>query len=119
MPKYIVKQSIGRYRPGEEIKGLEAKQLQALLASDAIEEYQEPEVIQGNASSDHIAELEKANADLAQLNSDIKVEKEKAEQSVIDLTAKNAELEKALFDAQATLKKSLADAKKATPPTEK
>jgi hypothetical protein len=39
MPKYIAKQSIGHFRPGEEIEGLEDQQLQALLASGAIEEY--------------------------------------------------------------------------------
>jgi hypothetical protein len=38
MPKYIAKQSIGHFMPGDEIKGLEDKQLQALLASGAIEE---------------------------------------------------------------------------------
>lgn len=43
MPKYVVKQSIGQFMPGEEIKGLDAKRIQALLVSGAIEEYQEPE----------------------------------------------------------------------------
>jgi hypothetical protein len=43
MPKYIAKQSIGQFMPGEEIKGLEDKQLQALLASGAIEEEKAPE----------------------------------------------------------------------------
>ena len=43
MPKYIATQSIGQFIPGEEIKGLDAKRIQALLASGAIEEYQEPE----------------------------------------------------------------------------
>ena len=38
MPKYIAKQSIGHFMPGDEIKGLEEKHLQALLASGAIEE---------------------------------------------------------------------------------
>ena len=64
MPKYIAKQSIGHFRPGQEIKGLEAKQLQALLASGAIEEYQEPEEHKADGTAARLAELEKENAEL-------------------------------------------------------
>lgn len=60
MPKYIAKQSIGHFMPGEEIKGLESKQLQALLASGAIEEYQEPEKPKAEGAAARLAELEKA-----------------------------------------------------------
>ena len=60
MPKYIAKQSIGHFRPGQEIAGLEAKQLQALLASGAIEEYQEPEEPEADNTAARLAELEKA-----------------------------------------------------------
>lgn len=59
MSKYIAKQSIGHFRPGQEIKGLEAKQLQALLASGAIEEYQEPEEPRADGTAARLAELEK------------------------------------------------------------
>ena len=60
MPKYTAKQSIGHFMPGDEIKGLEAKQLQALLASGAIEEYQEPEEPKADGTAARLAELEKA-----------------------------------------------------------
>jgi len=68
MPKYTAKQSIGHFMPGDEIKGLEAKQLQALLASGAIEEYQEPEEPKADGTAARLAELEKANAELTAAN---------------------------------------------------
>lgn len=92
MPKYIAKQSIGHFRPGQEIKGLEANQLQALLASGAIEEYQEPEEPKADGTAARLVELEKENA---------------------ELTKANADLEKALSDSQAALKKATAELKKA------
>lgn len=64
MSKYIAKQSIGHFRPGQEITGLEAKQLQALLASGAIEEHQEPEEPKEDGTAARLAELEKENAEL-------------------------------------------------------
>lgn len=64
MPKYIAKQSIGHFRPGQEIKGLEANQLQALLASGAIEEYQDPEEPKADGTAARLADLEKENAEL-------------------------------------------------------
>ena len=64
MPKYIAKQSLGHFRPGQEITGLEAKQLQALLASGAIEEYQEPGEPKADGTAARLAELEKENAEL-------------------------------------------------------
>ena len=60
MPKYTAKQSIGHFMPGDEIKGLEAKRIQALLASGAIEEYQEPEEPKADSAAARLAELEKA-----------------------------------------------------------
>lgn len=63
MPKYTAKQSIGHFMPGDEIKGLEAKQLQALLASGAIEEYQEQEEPKADNTVARLAELEKALTD--------------------------------------------------------
>lgn len=94
MPKYIAKQSIGHYRPGEEIKGLESKQLQALLASGAIEEYQEPEEPKADGAAARLAELEKANADLVAANKLMTDEKVKSDQENAELKAKVAELEK-------------------------
>ena len=95
MPKYIAKQSIGHFRPGQEIEGLEAKQLQALLASGAIEEYQEPEAPKTDNTAARLAELEKANAELTKANTDLEAAKVKAEKEVDELKAKVAELEKA------------------------
>lgn len=95
MPKHIAKQSIGHFRPGQEIEGLEAKQLQALLASGAIEEYQESEEPKADGTAARLAELEKANADLTKANTDLEAAKVKAEQEIAELTAKVAELEKA------------------------
>ena len=102
MSKYIAKQSIGHFRPGQEIEGLEAKQLQALLASGAIEEYQEPKDVKEDGTAARLAELEKANAELTAANQTLTeanqtaaADKAKAEQEVTELKAKVAELEKA------------------------
>nr|WP_151837122.1 hypothetical protein [Acinetobacter johnsonii] len=62
MPKYIAKQSLGHFRPGQEVKGLEDKQLQALLASGAIEEEKAPEQPKADGTAERLAELEKALA---------------------------------------------------------
>ncbi|MGU3290792.1 hypothetical protein ACLBWM_14455 [Acinetobacter radioresistens] len=102
MPKYIARQSIGHFRPGQEIEGLEAKQLQALLSSGAIEEYQEPEEPKADGTAARLAELEKANAELTAANTNLTeanqtaaADKAKAEQEIAELKAKVAELEKA------------------------
>lgn len=102
MPKYTAKQSIGHFMPGDEIKGLEAKQLQALLASGAIEEYQEPEAPKADNTVARLAELEKANAELTaanktltEANQAVVADKAKVDQEVADLKVKVAELEKA------------------------
>ena len=91
MKKFIAIGSVGHFMPGEEIKGLDAERIQALLASGAIEEFQESQTPQDDNSAEIIAELK----------------------------AKVAELEKALSDSQAALKKATAEAKKATTPAEK
>ena len=119
MPKYIAKQSIGHYRPGDEIKGLESKQLQALLASGAIEEYQEPEEPKADGAVARLVELEKANAELVAANKLMTDEKVKSDQENAALKAKVAELEKAVADSQAALKKVIAEAKKTATPAEK
>lgn len=118
MPKYIATQSIGQFMPGEEIKGLDAKRIQALLASGAIEEYQEPEEPKEDGAA-RLAELEKANTDLTAANQLMTDEKAKSDQENTALKAKVAELEKAVADSQAALKKAIAEAKKAATPTEK
>mgnify|MGYP003434665180 FL=1 len=92
MPKYIAKQSIGHFMPGEEIKGLDADRIQALLASGAIEEYQAPEAHKEDGTAARLAELEKVNT---------------------ELKTQVAELEKALTASEAALKKLTADTKKA------
>lgn len=119
MPKYIAKQSIGHYRPGDEIKGLESKQLQALLASGAIEEYQELEEPKADGAAARLVELEKANAELVAANKLMTDEKVKSDQENAELKAKVVELEKAVADSQAALKKATAEAKKAATPAEK
>ena len=65
MPKYIAKQSIGHFMPGDEIKGLEDKQLQALLVSGAIEEEKAPEQPKADGTAERLAELEKENSEQA------------------------------------------------------
>jgi sialidase-1 len=102
MPKYTAKQSIGHFMPGDEIKGLEAKQLQALLASGAIEEAKAKEEPEADNTAARLAELEKANAELTAANEALTkanqtaaADKAKADQEVADLKAKVAELEKA------------------------
>lgn len=92
MPKYIAKQSVGQFLPGEEIKGLDADRIQALLASGAIEEYQAPEAHKEDGTAARLAELEKVNT---------------------ELKTQVAELEKALTASEAALKKLTADTKKA------
>ncbi|WP_180128173.1 MULTISPECIES: hypothetical protein [unclassified Acinetobacter] len=113
MTKYIAKQSLGPFRPGQEITGLEAKQLQALLASGAIEEEKAPDEPKADGSAARLAELEKANTDLIAANKLMTDEKVKSNQENGELKAKVAELEKALAASEAALKKTTAEAKKA------
>lgn len=115
MPKYIAKQSIGHFMPGDEIKGLEEKHLQALLASGAIEEEKAPEQLKADGTAARLAELEKANTDLTAENKLMTDEKVKSDQENAELKAKVAELEKAVADSQAALKKATAEAKKVAP----
>ncbi|OTG87216.1 hypothetical protein [Acinetobacter sp. ANC 3832] len=95
MPKYIAKQSIGQFMPGEEIKGLDADRIQALLVSGAIEEYKEPEKPKTDDSDARLAELEAEVAEL-KVNEEILIAgKDKAEAEVVELKVKIADLEKA------------------------
>ena len=114
MPKYIAKQSIGHFMPGEEIKGLEDKQLQALLASGAIEEEKAPEQPKADGAAAQLASL---TAEVAELkaNEAILIEgKDKADAEVVELQKKVEGLEKSLASSEAALKKATTEAKKAT-----
>ena len=114
MPKYIAKQSLGHYRPGQEVKGLEDNQLQALLVSGAIEEEKAPEQPKADGTAAQLASL---TAEVAELkaNEVILIEgKDKADAEVAELQKKVAELEKALATTEAALKKATTEAKKAT-----
>ncbi|ATO20619.1 hypothetical protein BS636_13525 [Acinetobacter sp. LoGeW2-3] len=113
MPKYIAKQSIGHFMPGDEIKGLEDKKLQALLTSGAIEEAKAKEEPKADGTAARLVELEKANAELTKASTELAEQKAKAEQDLTAANQKAVELEKALSDAQAALKKAEAEAKKA------
>lgn len=94
MPKYIAKQSIGHFRPGDEIKGLEAKQLQALLASGAIEEEQAIEQPKESSYASQMAALAAENAELKANELSLTEAKNKAEAENAELKAKVAEFEK-------------------------
>lgn len=114
MPKYIAKQSIGQFMPGDEIKGLNADRIQALLASGAIEEEKALEQPKADGTAAQLASL---TAEVAELkaNEAILIEgKDKADAEVAELQKKVAELEKALATSEAALKKATTEAKKAT-----
>lgn len=94
MPKYIAKQSIGHYRPGDEIKGLEDKQLQALLTSGAIAEHVETK--QAQAENSEIGTLKAEITDLKAKNKTLEDEKVISAKEITDLKAKVADLEKSI-----------------------
>ncbi|CAM9404515.1 hypothetical protein [Acinetobacter bereziniae] len=96
MPKYIAKQSIGHFRPGDEIKGLEDKQIQALLVSGAIEEEKAPEKTNQDGSAQQLAELAAQVADLKTNELLLIDAKDKAEAQVADLKAEIVKLQDAL-----------------------
>ncbi|MFV5592782.1 hypothetical protein [Acinetobacter junii] len=93
MPKYIAKQSVGNFLPGDEIKGLNEERIQALLASGAVEEYKPPEQSSSTESSSDLKKLLGEVADLKASNTQLSEEKEKALGEVADLKAKVAKLE--------------------------
>ena len=114
MPKYIAKQSIGHFMPGDEIKGLEDKQLQALLVSGAIEEEKAPEQPKADGAAAQLASLAAEVAEL-KANEAILIEgKDKADAEVAELQKKVEGLEKSLASSEAALKKATTEAKKAT-----
>ncbi|MDO3663405.1 hypothetical protein [Acinetobacter higginsii] len=117
MPKYIAKQSIGHFRPGEEIQGLEVDHLQALLVSGVIEEYKAPEQTPSDDSSDELEKLKGEVADLTATNKQLIEEKDKALGEVADLTAKVKKLEADLAATVAKTPKAEKTADKGTADT--
>ncbi|MEN4981576.1 hypothetical protein [Acinetobacter modestus] len=117
MPKYIAKQSIGHFRPGEEIEGLEDQQLQALLASSAIEEYKPPEQTQSDYSADELEKLKGEVEDLKASNKQLETDKTTALSEVEDLKAKVSKLEADLVTATAKPVKEKPTADKGAPET--
>ncbi|MCH7294094.1 hypothetical protein [Acinetobacter higginsii] len=117
MPKYIAKQSVGHFRPGQEIEGLEDEQLQALLTSGAIEEYKVPEQTPSDESASDLKKLLGEVADLKASNTQLTEEKDKALGEVADLTAKVKKLEADLAAAVAKTPKAEKTADKGTADT--
>ncbi|EOR08324.1 hypothetical protein [Acinetobacter tandoii] len=119
MPKYIAKQSIGQFMPGDEIKGLNDDRIQALLVSGAIEEYQEPKEPKADGTAAQLASLTAEVAELKANEEILIAGKTQADAEVAELKAKVEGLEKSLNASEAALKKATAEAKKATTSTEK
>nr|WP_314523057.1 hypothetical protein [uncultured Acinetobacter sp.] len=101
MPKYIAKQSVGHFLPGEEIKGLDSDRIQALLASGAIEEYKAPEQTPSDESPSDLKKLLGEVADLKATNTQLTEENTKVLGEVADLKAKVTKLETDLAAATA------------------
>jgi lia operon protein LiaH len=112
MPKYIAKQSIGHFRPGQEVTGLEAKQLQALLASGGIQEYQELQEPKADGTAAQLASLTAEVAELKANEEILIAGKENADAVVAALKTKVEGLEKSLAASEAALKKATTEAKK-------
>ncbi len=111
MPKYIAKQSIGHFMPGDEIKGLDEKRIQALLASGVIAE--PVEVVTVSDSGQELNALQEEVTDLKAQNKVLEDEKVVSAKEVTDLKAKVAELEKSLIASE---KKLAAEIKKTATP---
>ena len=111
---YIAVGSVGETLPGQEVKGLNADRIQALLASGAIEEEKAPEQLKADGTAAQLASL---TAEVAELkaNEAILIEgKDKADAEVAELQQKVEGLEKSLASSEAALKKATTEAKKAT-----
>ena len=104
--------------PGDEIKGLNADRIQALLASGAIEEEKVPEEPKDDGV---VAQLASLSAEVAELKANeviLIAGKDKADAEVAELKIKVAGLEKALTASETSLKKATTEAKK-VPPADK
>ena len=119
MPKYIAKQSIGQFMPGDEIKGLNEDRIQALLVSGAIEEYQAPKEPKADGTAAQLANLAAEVAELKANELKLIEAKDKVEQENAGLKAKIEGLEKVLGASEAALNKANAESKKAATPTDK
>ena len=111
---YIAVGSVGEALPGQEVKGLNAERIQALLASGAIEEEKASEQPKADGTAAQLASL---TAEVAELkaNEAILIEgKDKADAEVAELQQKVEGLEKSLASSEAALKKATTEAKKAT-----
>ncbi|WP_433848152.1 hypothetical protein [Acinetobacter proteolyticus] len=117
MPKYIAKQSVGHFRPGQKIEGLEDEQLQAFLVSGVIEEYKAPEQTPSDESTSDLKKLLDEVADLKASNTQLTEEKDKALGEVEDLKAKVTKLEADLAAASAKTPKAEKAADKGTADT--
>lgn len=111
---YIAVGSVGEALPGQEVKGLNAERIQALLASGAIEEEKAPEQPKADGTAAQLASLAAEVAEL-KANEAILIEgKDKADAEVAELQKKVEGLEKSLASSEAALKKATTEAKKAT-----
>ena len=111
---YIAVGSVGEALPGQEVKGLNADRIQALLASGAIEEEKVPEQPKADGAAAQLASLAAEVAEL-KANEAILIEgKDKADAEVAELQKKVEGLEKSLASSEAALKKATTEAKKAT-----
>lgn len=117
MPKFIAKQSVGHFLPGEEIQGLDAKRIQALLASGAIEGYKPPEQAPSDDSTDELEKLKGEVEDLKASNKQLETDKTTALGEVEDLKAKVSKLEADLATATAKPAKEKSTADKGAPET--
>ena len=111
---YIAVGRVGEALPGQEVKGLNADRIQALLASGAIEEEKASEQPKADGAAAQLASL---TAEVAELkaNEAILIEgKDKADAEVAELQKKVEGLEKSLASSEAALKKATTEAKKAT-----
>lgn len=111
---YIAVGSVGEALPGQEVKGLNAERIQALLASGAIEEEKAPEQPKADGTAAQLASLAAEVAEL-KANEAILIEgKDIADAEVAELQKKVEDLEKSLATSEAALKKATAEAKKST-----
>ena len=111
---YIAVGSVGEALPGQEVKGLNAERIQALLASGAIEEEKAPEQLKADGAAAQLASLAAEVAEL-KANEAILIEgKDIADAEVAELQKKVEDLEKSLATSEAALKKATTEAKKAT-----
>lgn len=106
MPKYIAKQSVGHFLPGDEIKGLNEDRILALLVSGAVEEYKPPEQTQHDDSADELEKLKGEIEDLKTSNKQLETDKTTALGEIEDLKAKVSKLEVELAAATAKTPKS-------------